>query len=513
MRLQSGKLEELVRLRSTNGIVGDSSSVAVPGSILPQLSTLRTLLVDPPRSGLDVTVIDLARRFFQYVLYISCNPATLLRDIRALAAEVSSTEMDSRQVRPRVIRFATFDQFPYTSHLECGVLLELVRKPGRGAGKISNCTATDHAPQRLSTETEPEPQSQLEEYADVKRDKRGRTTLHLAASTGSVETVSSLLSADNRPAFVDAPDGDGCSALMRACEPGHLEVANVLLATGAATDLADKWGRTALHRAALKGRTAAASLLLNHSAADAHLLANLLDKHSRSPLHYAAFSAQGSAEMVELLICGKSDLGLRDEYAQTPLDRAVSSGRAVAVAALVTARADLSVVDKHGRTALHCAVSVRNNLAVVSALLKNNADAGSDDVADEGSDVPESAPTSTTTAMVDQQDRHGRTALFVAAAAGVVDSVELLIYGNADVNIPDSFGVSPLSAAAAKAAEPVITVLINAHAALDSQDNDGCTALHHAALHGHSKIVATLLAGGADGTVQSNNGVAYNTIA
>ena len=72
---------------------------------------------------------------------------------------------------------------------------------------------------------------------------------------------------------------------------------------------------------------------------------------------------------------------------------------------------------------------------------------------------------------------------------------------------------SSIAAAAAKAAEPVITVLINAHAALDSQDNDGCTALHHAALHDHSKIVATLLAGGADGTVQSNNGVAYNTIA
>lgn len=510
-RLQSGRLEELVQLRSsTDGAVGQSSSVALSSCVLPQLSTLRTLLVDPPRSGLDDTVVDIARRFFQYVLYISCNPATLLRDIRALAGEASSTEMNGRQVQPRVIRFATFDQFPYTSHLECGVLLELVRMPG----KASNCNrgTTDHAAGCSSTSTMPEPQPQLEESANVRRDKRGRTALHLAASTGSAEAVSSLLSVEKCPTFVDATDRDGCSALMRACEPGHVEVANVLLATGAATDLADKWGRTALHCAALKGRTAAVSLLLSHSTTDPQRLTNLLDKHCRSPLHYAAFSAQGSAEMVELLVCGKSDLGLRDEYAQTPLDRAVSSGRAVAVAALVAARADLSTIDKHGRTALHCAVSVRDNLSVVSALLKSSLDSTTVEIADESGGVPQSAQTPAAIAMVNQRDKKGRTALFIAAAAGVVEAVELLIHANADVNVSDSFGVSPLSAAAAKAAALVVTMLLDADAARDTQDNDGCTALHHAALHGHSEIVATLLARDADGTIQSNNGVVFNSI-
>jgi tRNA (uracil-5-)-methyltransferase len=70
-----------------------------------------TLLVDPPRAGLDSTCRTLAKGF-ERVVYISCNPDTLARDV----AELSATH--------RVTRLAAFDQFPYTHHLECGILLE-----------------------------------------------------------------------------------------------------------------------------------------------------------------------------------------------------------------------------------------------------------------------------------------------------------------------------------------------------------------------------------------------------
>lgn len=70
-----------------------------------------TLFVDPPRSGLDAGTIALARGF-RRILYISCNPATLHENLAALHAshEISSA--------------ALFDQFPYTDHMECGVLLK-----------------------------------------------------------------------------------------------------------------------------------------------------------------------------------------------------------------------------------------------------------------------------------------------------------------------------------------------------------------------------------------------------
>jgi tRNA (uracil-5-)-methyltransferase len=69
-----------------------------------------TLLVDPPRSGLDDTTMALSRRF-DNILYISCNPVTLRENVSAL--------QDSHEI----VSLALFDQFPYTHHLECGVLL------------------------------------------------------------------------------------------------------------------------------------------------------------------------------------------------------------------------------------------------------------------------------------------------------------------------------------------------------------------------------------------------------
>ena len=69
-----------------------------------------TLFVDPPRSGLDAPTVELARGF-EHILYISCNPQTLHENVAALD--------DSHAIAAA----AVFDQFPYTHHLECGLLL------------------------------------------------------------------------------------------------------------------------------------------------------------------------------------------------------------------------------------------------------------------------------------------------------------------------------------------------------------------------------------------------------
>ena len=69
-----------------------------------------TLLVDPPRAGLDAGTLALAADFEQ-IIYISCNPATLHDNLQHL-----TQSHDIRQL-------ALFDQFPYTHHLECGVFL------------------------------------------------------------------------------------------------------------------------------------------------------------------------------------------------------------------------------------------------------------------------------------------------------------------------------------------------------------------------------------------------------
>lgn len=70
-----------------------------------------TVFVDPPRAGLDPATLELVRGY-QRILYISCNPETLAANLQ----DLSSTH--------QITRCALFDQFPYTHHMESGVLLE-----------------------------------------------------------------------------------------------------------------------------------------------------------------------------------------------------------------------------------------------------------------------------------------------------------------------------------------------------------------------------------------------------
>ena len=69
-----------------------------------------TIFVDPPRSGLDSETEKMVQAYPR-ILYISCNPETLCQNLETL----SETH--------EIARLALFDQFPYTHHMECGVLL------------------------------------------------------------------------------------------------------------------------------------------------------------------------------------------------------------------------------------------------------------------------------------------------------------------------------------------------------------------------------------------------------
>ncbi|MEC8324572.1 MAG: tRNA (uridine(54)-C5)-methyltransferase TrmA [Pseudomonadota bacterium] len=70
----------------------------------------QSILVDPPRAGLDKDTTDLVQGY-DNIIYISCNPDTLERDLQQL----TETHI--------IARFAIFDQFPYTHHIESGVFL------------------------------------------------------------------------------------------------------------------------------------------------------------------------------------------------------------------------------------------------------------------------------------------------------------------------------------------------------------------------------------------------------
>lgn len=90
--------------------------------ILPDLIKSKKIkpdvvFVDPPRKGLDKKIIDLLLKIKpKQIIYISCNPATLARDIYLL-----QENYDVKKIQP-------VDMFPYTSHVECVSLINLKNK-------------------------------------------------------------------------------------------------------------------------------------------------------------------------------------------------------------------------------------------------------------------------------------------------------------------------------------------------------------------------------------------------
>lgn len=103
----------VARMRSeefTEGWKSGKEYKRLEGSGLLDCS-FKTLLVDPPRAGLDPETRKLMEEF-DNILYISCNPDTLKRDYDAVSSIFD------------IERFAMFDQFPYTNHVECGLYLK-----------------------------------------------------------------------------------------------------------------------------------------------------------------------------------------------------------------------------------------------------------------------------------------------------------------------------------------------------------------------------------------------------
>ena len=95
------------KIENIEFLAGDAKTVLSQNNYLADL-----VIVDPPRSGLDLdVVIDIIKINPKDIIYVSCDPITLARDLKLFSNKY------------KVIEITPFDMFPNTYHVECVVKL------------------------------------------------------------------------------------------------------------------------------------------------------------------------------------------------------------------------------------------------------------------------------------------------------------------------------------------------------------------------------------------------------
>ena len=110
LAIKSAQRNAVVRGRANGEFVAGAVEDLLPALLMRFSAPATTVLLDPPRKGCRSETLQLLRRERPaQVIYISCHPATMARDLNILCAE---GVFDLAQVVP-------LDMFANTQHVEC----------------------------------------------------------------------------------------------------------------------------------------------------------------------------------------------------------------------------------------------------------------------------------------------------------------------------------------------------------------------------------------------------------
>ncbi|KAM6183909.1 inversin [Erethizon dorsatum] len=227
----------------------------------------------------------------------------------------------------------------------------------------------------------------------IPSDSQGATPLHYAAQSNFAETVKVFL---KHPSVKDDSDLEGRTSFMWAAGKGSDDVLRTMLSLKSDIDInmADKYGGTALHAAALSGHVSTVKLLLQN---DAQVDATDVMKHT--PLFRAC--EMGHKDVIQTLIKGGARVDLVDQDGHSLLHWAALGGNADVCQILIENKLNPNVQDYAGRTPLQCA-AYGGYINCMAVLMENNADPNI-------------------------QDKEGRTALHWSCNNGYLDAIKLLL--------------------------------------------------------------------------------------
>ena len=367
------------------------------------------------------------------------------------------------------------------------------------------------------------------------RDNKGRTPLLIAAQQNLPDIVALLVAkkraqinankkrwsskrqvAARLRAYVDTADQRGWTALHHAAANGNEDMVKELIAAGAQVDSRNSAQRTPLHYAAAAGHSEIIRKLITQEIANIQAKRGLFsgfrktkrrvkegaqlakyigiqDEHGRTALHYAAAGCD-TPTVEELAAAAGAQIDVRDQLGYTPLMQAIESGGNLTVKTLIENGADMYALCS-GKPLLKLALNA-GNVPVAELLVSRKVNLTMLDESDKHSLLRlavSNNKVSMAKSLIGQLDDGSKnTQLFLAAANGCADIVDLLVSLGVDVNSRDGARNTALHLAAGAGSEKTVEVLVQQGAKLSANNNAGEKPHHLAKKAGHIAIKALL---------------------
>jgi len=274
---------------------------------------------------------------------------------------------------------------------------------------------------------------------------------------------------------VKMADGFGNTPLHLTSD---LTVAQGLIYHNAELEATNLLGETPLLTAARNNRVQLAELLMNSGAS-----VNAADSDGMTALHIAAGSSTAGEQLIDALLRHGANVGARSKDDTTPMWLAALLRRADIVQKLGNRGTPINARNTEGRTAFWVAVNNADD-RVIEELLELGAD-------------------------VNLKDTSGRSPLLIAAHQGNTALILLLLSKGAEINVADHEGITPLRQAAYSGHTEVVELLLKSGAEVNSSKKSTVsmkTPLLAAARKGHRDSVYALINYGADINVKLNDG-------
>ncbi|EAY08869.1 hypothetical protein TVAG_051040 [Trichomonas vaginalis G3] len=296
---------------------------------------------------------------------------------------------------------------------------------------------------------------------DIKEKLSFKTPLHFAIENNNFELVKLLIEhgykANQQITIL------GHSELSFACQNGNYEITEYLIQNGAQVNFQDITGNTPLHYAANFNFVKICELLVKNGA-----VVDSKNRGGETPLLFAA--KNNSLEAAKFLVEKGVDVNVADMFHRNCFYSVIIGNHVEFFDFLVSLKASVKM-DFHGENLIHTAV-YHNRKAFIKKLIELGLD-------------PNKASDS------------GETPLFIAAAQGYWNIVQLLLQYDVDVNLQsDSYGDAPLHHAVDN--YKVCKLLIDKGADVNIENYNGETSLIKAVLADNVKSAEVLLQNGAD---------------